>query len=316
MKLVVTIDTEEDNWGFYSATENPVKNIEEIKYLQKIFDSYGVKPTYLVSYPVATNQNSVAILKNIMENDRCEIGAHCHPWNTPPFDKNLPITGHDTMLCNLEDDLQEAKLVFLHEAIKKNFGITPVSFRAGRFGFGPVAARILVRLGYRVDSSVTPFMNWKVYEGPDYSQFDPGFFRFTDAGLYHKDEKGDLLEVPVTIGYLQPNFALCQKLMGILEKPIPQIFRLAGILYYLKLLNKAWLSPEQSESNTMIKLARRMEKNGYQVLNLTFHSTTLLPGKSPFVGNNAQKKEFFSRLENFLFFARNAGYHPQTLAQV
>ena len=30
MKLIVTIDTEEDNWAHYSATNNPVSNIERI----------------------------------------------------------------------------------------------------------------------------------------------------------------------------------------------------------------------------------------------------------------------------------------------
>ena len=65
-KLVVTIDTEEDSWNPYSAEENTVKNVERIIPLQKLFDEYGVTPTYMVTYPVATNPRSVAILKRIL----------------------------------------------------------------------------------------------------------------------------------------------------------------------------------------------------------------------------------------------------------
>ena len=171
MKLVVTVDTEEDNWGRYSAMDNPVHNIDKIVSLQKIFDQYAVKPTYLITYPVATNPRSVAILKRILEQGKCEIGTHCHPWNTPPFNADAVIHEKDTMLCNLPEKLILEKLTTLHEAIIKNFNYQPVSFRAGRWGFGPSVARVLEKMDYRVDSSVTPFVNWDQYYGPDFSSF-------------------------------------------------------------------------------------------------------------------------------------------------
>lgn len=83
MKLIITIDTEEDNWSRYSATDNPVENIERIVPLQQLFDEFGVRPTYLVDYPVATNPKSVSVFKRILEEGKYEIGMHCHPWNTP-----------------------------------------------------------------------------------------------------------------------------------------------------------------------------------------------------------------------------------------
>ena len=39
MKLIVTIDTEEDNWTAYSATDNPVENIGKNMPLQELFNS-------------------------------------------------------------------------------------------------------------------------------------------------------------------------------------------------------------------------------------------------------------------------------------
>ena len=69
MFLVITIDAEEDNWSRYSATDNPVSNIERLIPLQQLFDEFGIRPTYLVSYPVATNPRSVEILKTILKSN-------------------------------------------------------------------------------------------------------------------------------------------------------------------------------------------------------------------------------------------------------
>ena len=98
MKFIVTIDTEEDNWDKYSRTDNPVENLKKIIPLQKIFDRYGVRPTYLISYPVATDPKCIEILKSILDQGQCEIGSQCHPWNTPPFVEE--INEHNSMLTN------------------------------------------------------------------------------------------------------------------------------------------------------------------------------------------------------------------------
>ena len=49
--LILTIDTEEDQWG--PTQDRPtVHNIKALKRVQKIFDDYGLIPTYLITYPV------------------------------------------------------------------------------------------------------------------------------------------------------------------------------------------------------------------------------------------------------------------------
>jgi len=89
MKLIITIDTEEDSWNRYSRTENPCNNIEQLVPLQELIDSYNVIPTYLLTLPVVNDKRSQSILKKIVSEGKCEIGTHCHPWNTPPFTENL-----------------------------------------------------------------------------------------------------------------------------------------------------------------------------------------------------------------------------------
>lgn len=316
MKFVVTIDTEEDNWARYSATDNPVLNIEEIVRLQELFDYFDVRPTYLVTHPVSTNRRSVAILRKILDQGRCEIGMHCHPWNTPPFDGKKDISESDTMLSNLDEDTVHAKLSVLHDAIQKSFSIQPVSFRAGRWGFGPSVALSLCRLGYRTDTSVTPFIDWRAYNGPDYSGFGPEIFRFDSKGYDQRNENGDLLEVPATVGFLQPNFRWCQKAYYFLMRPLISKLHIAGILERFRLLNKVWLSPENTSWWDMKMLCRRMLKNNATHINMTFHSTSLKPGLSPFCQSKLDSQQLFLKIKKFVEFARDSGWESQTLSQV
>jgi hypothetical protein len=219
------------------------------------------------------------------------------------------------MLCNLPEELQYLKLAHLHEAICKNFGVVPVSSRIGRYGVGPGAVRSLSRLGYRVDTSVTPFTSWKIYQGPVFSDLGPDIFRYSAKALSSGDEGGALLQVPVTVGFLQADFTRCHSLMRLLEGQFARKFRLLGLFDRIGLLNKVWLSPELADADSMIMLGRRMEDNKYPCLNMTFHSSSLIGGLSPFVRTVEEEQLFLQRIVDFLVFARVAGWESQTLSQ-
>lgn len=303
MKLTITIDTEEDNWGHYDSDNYSLKNIERISRLQDLFDCFGFKPTYLVTYPVATNDPSVRLLKSILKDGRCEIGTHCHPWNTPPFvEKRIPF---NSMLCNLPAELQYRKILKLHNSIIDSFGVIPISFRAGRWGLKEDTVNALDRLGYLVDSSVLAFWNWQDYHGPDYSKIFPKPFMWDNhRSIISEGHKG-LLEVPATGGFAQRNFQVCNLIWSFFEGEISKKIPLKGILDRLQLLNKIWLSPETSSSVQMIALASAMIKQRYKILNMFFHSTSLMAGLSPFVQSKNDESEFLRRIEEFLTFARN-----------
>lgn len=314
MDLVVTIDTEEDNWNRYSRTDNPVENIKNIKYLQRLFDRFAIKPTYLVTYPVATNPASVAILKGIMDEGKCEIGTHCHPWNTPPFEED--INEHNSMLCNLPESLAGRKLATLHQAIGTAFGISPVSFRAGRWGFGPSVARCIDKLGYWVDTSVTAYTDWSIYHGPDFSGRGPEPYRFDPGEILVPRRSGRLWEIPPTVGFLQRDFASCHSVSRLFAKGLYGRMRFNGILCRLRLLNKAWLSPELASSREMIALAKRIEGIGLPCLNMSFHSSSLMAGIGPFVSTTDDEARFIEKIEKFLGYTVSAGFRSKPLGQV
>ena len=84
-RVLLGVDTEADNQWDAAARENPtMRNIAELPRLQSLCDEYGVRPTYVVTYEVATDPESRAVLGNLAATGRSEIGTHHHPWTTPP----------------------------------------------------------------------------------------------------------------------------------------------------------------------------------------------------------------------------------------
>ncbi len=301
VKVFITIDTEEDNWGSFSTNNNSVDNIDKLLVLQSLFDKYNAIPTYLINYPVATTPSSIKILSEFLERGVCEIGTHCHPWNTPPFSEEL--NEKNSMMSNLPYDLLIAKMCNLHDAIKINFKTCPVSFRAGRWGFSNDVARCLSELEYKIDTSISPFVDWASYHGPNFRGSDTHPYFFDVKNITQVLTDGEILEVPPSIGFFQPNHMLCDALFNTLKKPLFSKFRLIGLLDKLNMLNFRWLSPELSNGDEMVKLAKQFVKLDHKFLNMSFHSTSLLPGKSPFVQNEKDLTEFLYKIEVFLKYA-------------
>lgn len=314
MFQLITIDTEEDTWGKFDSSHHSLENLRKIPEIQDLFDKFGVRPTYLITYQVATDQWAIDLFSNYLAQGKCEIGMHCHPWNTPPFEE--VTSAYNSMLCNLPEDLQYRKLELLKKTICKNFGITPVSFRAGRWAFGSGTARAIHKLGFKIDTSVTAYTNWSDWHGADYRDIGPGSYRFSHANIAQEIEKGELFQVPATVGYLQRNFEVCNTISKMLDGPFLHRCHIKGILRRLGLLSKVDLSPETSTSQNMIALAERMQELGFEFINLFFHSTSLMHGLSPFVKSREDEIDFLRSLENFLSFSSIAGMVPLTLSQL
>ena len=43
-----------------------------------------MRPTYVITHPVASDARSAAVLRQLQDGGDCEIGAHHHAWETPP----------------------------------------------------------------------------------------------------------------------------------------------------------------------------------------------------------------------------------------
>src|SRR2546422_10892982 len=163
--VLVSIDTEEDNWR--PARQGiTVENIRELPRLSRFPEQLGVRPTDVLTYQVARQRWAATLLADLASGE-AEIGAHLHPWNTPPLTE--AFEARNTMTVRLSPELQAAKIAALTDALTEHVGIRPESFRTGRWGFGPETAAALIACGYRADSSVTPFKSWRLYDdGPTF----------------------------------------------------------------------------------------------------------------------------------------------------
>jgi len=314
VRFFITIDTEEDGWGEFQTSGHSVENVMQLSRVQEIFDRYGAIPTYLVTYPVVKDCQARELLLDILSRGRCEIGTHCHPWNTPPFREE--INERNSMLFNLPYDLVAQKIETLHREIIESFQVTPRCFRAGRWGFGPHVARAIHHLGYQVDTSVIPFVDSRIYGGPDYREAPWHVYRFMPEAILLANPDSCLLEVPVTTGFLQNNFERCHGLTQWLSREIPRRFHLSGILDRARLLNFRWLSPELCNGKDMVALAKTCLRQGCSHLNLSFHSTSLLLGKSPFVRNQTELESFLGSIEQVLQFAADKGLVFSALSSI
>jgi hypothetical protein len=311
VRFFITIDTEEDDWGEYRSSGFSLDAIQQLSRVQEIFDAYGAIATYLVTYPVVTDEAARGFFLDNLARGRCEIGTHCHPWNTPPFVEEL--TARHSMLCNLPYSTVRDKIANLKDEISKTLGVVPVCFRAGRWGSGPDVARALSELGFGVDTSVTPYVDWTTSGGPDYRAAPTHAYRFRPDDILTARADGPLLEVPVTIGFLQGNEAFGRR--AIAAGRIARSLHIRGILDVARVVNLRWLSPELSTARELIALARRclLRKSAY--LNMSFHSTTLVPGKTPFVRTAKDLEVFLGRIEALVKYVANEGVVFSGLAE-
>ena len=296
--VVVSIDTEEDNWhrSRHGAT---AENITELRTMARLFARLGVRPTYFTSYQVAVQPRAVDTLRELCQGGRGEIGAHLHPWNTPPLDE--AFVPRNSMLKNLPAALQRAKLDNLTAALAQAFGSRPRVFRAGRYGLGPETVGALVAGGYRVDSSVSPYVSFEAMDdGPSFVGAPLVPYRLApDRDVTQPAPDGELIEIPLSSGFSRTPFPVWNRARRVLEAKPWRWLRLPGLASRAGLVRPVALSPEQTPVADMLTLSRRLLENGVRHLQVTWHSPSLKPGLSPFGATTTDVARLYASIEAY-----------------
>ena len=309
--FLISIDVEEDMPGWQIAPEISVRNIEALPRLQALCDTYGVRPTYLITYPMAVEAQSRRVLEGLLATGRCEIGAHLHVWNTPPLPNGPERVARRAN--HLPREEMANKLATLTEAISASFGIVPRAFRAGRFGIDGDGLAALDRLGYWVDSSVTSGTSWLEEDGPDFrsAPWRPYFPSAQDPS-----RRGNLrlLEVPVSAGFTRRIPAWAKTLY----LHLPRWTRLRGLLSrdYANLLEFYWLSPWGRSERDLIRVSDVLLAEGAPMLNIFLHSSELFPKTSAYATNEGEVDAYFDKLDALMAHATGqCGCVGQTLSE-
>ncbi len=308
--LLVAIDTEGDNqWDLAARRHQTFANVHALDRLHEFFARHHVRPTYVITYPVARDAGSVAVLRRLLARGDCEIGAHHHAWETPPCEPD-DVARHPYAL-SLPLDQFEAQLQALTAAIGDAAGAAPVSYRSGRFGFSAAHVSALEREGYLVESSVAPLFYEAHKHGPDFvdAPLTPYFLAYDDPA---RAGTSNLLEFPISAALNRRVPAWVARAYGRL--PWPYTTRRA--LRLSKVAHVRWLRPSYSSLADMIALAAQITRQGVPLLNLLFHSSEAIVGGSPYNRTQAELDAFFDRLSAFLTYAtRELGARPMTFAE-
>ena len=297
MHLLVGIDTEGDNqWDAAARADQRFENLYALPRLHALFARHGVRPTSVITYPVAKDAKSAEVLRELKARGDCEIGAHHHAWETPPC-TDEDVRRHP-YAASLPLAQFEAQLASLTGAIAGAVGERPVSYRSGRFGFSAAHVAALERLGYQVESSVAPLFYEGHKQGPDFVEapLTPYYLAYDNAT---RPGTSALLEVPVSAAL---NRAIPRRLQFMYARA-PKPYTTKRVLRKLGIAHVRWLRPSYSSLDDMISLARDLAAAREPLLNLLFHSSEAIVGGSPYNRTDAELQAFFDRLERFFEYA-------------
>jgi hypothetical protein len=294
---MVVVDTEEEfDWS--AALDRGsvgVGHMQRIGELQAVFDRHGLRPVYAVGTPIATTPLSIAALQPILRDGRALIGAHLHPWLTPPLTEAM--APRNSFPGNLPKPLEAAKLTTLTGQVEAAFGVRPVIYKAGRYGVGPNSFAILESLGYRIDISPRPPFDYRGVEGPDFSRRgnEP---RWEGPGR-------TILSIPNSGAFIGPLARPGWEWIGdVTQSPLSRRLRLPGLLARLGMLERVALTPEGHSLAELRALVRFATARGQRHFMLSLHSPSIAPGCTPYVRDEAEQAAFLDQLDRFVAWFR------------
>lgn len=296
--LCVTIDTEPDcdiHWRRSMPLSFDSVLFGIGAFLRPMWNRYDIKPVYFVSPEVVQNDDCCRVLREEIRSG-AEIGAHLHSEYIEPERKSETIAGTTSKeypCFAYTTEIESAKIQNLTGLIARKLAVRPVSYRAARYGADLDTIKCLEKLGYKVDSSVTPEIDWSYQDGPDHSRA-PKQPYFISAEDYYAAGTSKVLEVPITIS----------------DK---RFFLLPDKWFFYR-----WLRPTHMSVTEMRILTKWfMKKYDNPVLTMMFHSMEPLPGKTPFVRSRLQQKLYLARLEEIIKYLREkAFFESRTLGQL
>lgn len=286
-RFTIFVDTEEEfDWSQpFDRNNRAVTATAAIPAATRRFADMGASLTFLVDHPIATDRAAVAAIGEALAGGTAAVGSQLHPWVNPPFDEVVSVA--NSFPGNLPAGLEAAKMDALGTAITAAFGVSPRIYRAGRYGVGPNTWQLLAARGYAIDSSIRSRFDYSAQGGPDFSAIGNGAFL---TGV------DDLVALPLTTVDTGALRSIGAKLHGVARR-VP---RGTGVLARTGLLNRVALTPEGiaiAEAEEAIRVA---VGEGLPLLNLSFHSPTLVAGHTPYARDAAGVATFWAWWEAVL----------------
>jgi hypothetical protein len=247
-----------------------------------------------------------------------EIGMHLHAWNSPPL---VSLTAddhrHQPYLMEYPNDVMADKVAALTDLLEDTFEQKMVSHGAGRWALNETYARLLVRHGYQVDCSVTPYLSWHSQRGnplgqggSDYRHF-PDWAYWLDLDDIRREGDSSLLEVPMTIS---PPGAVGRTMRRLAIRAPKPVRAVVNRLWP----PTRWLRPDGRNGRRRLPLRRFAAQSAVRTelnyVEFMLHSSELMPGGSPTYQTPAAIDRLYEDLET-LFAAAQQTFQAATLKE-
>ena len=301
--IIVTVDTEVDKDKFWRISSPPkfdsvIKGIPDI--LTPLFRTFGIRPTYLLSYEVIENQKCCDLLLNL-GND-VELGTHLHVDFVPPS-RTLEINNMggnlaDSIQLQLSLESEKEKLLNLTNIFSQKFGYSPKSFRSGRYGRSINTNEILTKLGYIVDSSVTPGLCWNYPEGK---------VDFRDELIDHHwitFPYGKILEIPISV--------LPESKLAIIIRDFPELCKRIISKIFGANAKYLWFRPSWGNHFDLIRYLNISQE---KFIVMILHSMEVIPGASPYATDAGGVAKIVNSMNNVFKYARDNNFKFCTLSE-
>lgn len=300
----VTVDTEEEwDWASgYPTGPARVSNVARLPAFQDACERHGAAVTYFVNHAVLADDTSARVVCALAARPRAEIGMHVHPWNTPPLQPTERVPVRDSFIHNLPPDLALAKLNTVYEAFAAR-GLKPTTFRGGRYSTSALVQGWLRERGFVADASILPYTSWADDGAPNYARRPPEPMR-TERGLW---------ELPLSLGFTRGPFGFWRRALS----AAALVPKLVGALSKFGVAERAWLNFENPLGERMPALVRALKRRNVPYLCFTLHSSSLLPGGSPYAPDERAVRALFARLNDALAgCAADPDLEPATVAEI
>lgn len=290
--IIVTVDTEESfDWSRFDGGDCRLCPIEDIDRFQSLAASFGVKPLYLLTWPLINDPQSADYFRALAKSGAADLGLHLHQWRTPPLDgfggeyyswqSNLPLAVH------------AEKLATLAAAFERAFGFRARAHRAGRYGIAPENYAALAAVGVELDFSPSPAFDYAARGGPDFSAMSNAPFAMNTAS-------GVVFVTPVCGG---------RTLRGG-RYFLPATMAAPGFTpgrrpFLRNLTAPARLTCEGGGVEDRAALTRRLLADGTPVLTFGLHSTSLTPGANPYARDAAAVDAMLESSRKYFDFVKN-----------
>jgi len=312
--IVFTVDTEpDDQWAppLPDGTLPPFTfaNTRGLGVLRDFFRRRNAPVTWMTSYSIARDEESARLLRDCAR-DGDEIAGHLHGWETPPyveFDRTArPFIGE------YDADLRMAKHRSLLAAHEDAFDARPVSYRAGRWGVGALELQHIAELGYTIDSSIPPGIDFRDRfglhaPGPD--------FRSHLAAAPRPHRVGGLWEVPASItpiGFLSRATGIA-RVAARRNEGSGSARTLSNVLAATRAQELIWVRPLKHPRAKLVRATEALMQRGAPIVNVMFHSSEAFAGTSPLSRHQDDVDRLHGDLDAILAAARAHGAVARTL---